>query len=98
MTTVARLTSTELLIDLEIDEISKSSFSLDSNSIYASEFDEVTSITVTFRRTANGALIINGSFDEVSGIGAPLSLEGDLYSLSGTEDLGSGSGSLDLQS
>lgn len=98
MTTVARLTSSELLIDIELDEISKPSFGLDSLAIYADEFDEVTTISVTLQRTSTGGLIINGVFDEVTGLGTILVLEGDMLSLSGTEDLSSGSGSLDLQS
>jgi hypothetical protein len=49
------------------------------------------------RRQANGLLIINGEYNEVDGFGSvPFALEGDLSSLSGSEDLATGSGSLDL--
>lgn len=97
MPTVARLTNTDLIVESEFDEITQSAIAVTDLAFYADEFDEITAVPVAMRRQANGVLIINGEYNEVDGFGfVPFSLEGDLSSLSGSEDLATGSGSLDL--
>lgn len=65
MTTVARITSTELIVDGELDEVTQSTISAGLTAFYANEFDEVTSIPVAVRYDPNGTVIVSGELNDV---------------------------------
>lgn len=68
MAIIARLTTTDLLSDVEFDEVTESKFSIDNSAVFAGEYDEVTNITLPMRYFANGTVIVSGIFNEVDGI------------------------------
>lgn len=68
MTTVARITDTEMMVGVDIDEVTQSTISVDLTAFYASEFDEVTSIPVAMRYNDAGVVITSGELNEVDTI------------------------------